>query len=252
MENLRRSFPDKSEEELKRICEIFYRHFCDVVFETLKVFTAPVNEISDRIEVVNSELLKEYYRQGKSVIAVTGHYANWEWPAITFSKHSDHRASGIYKKLSNAFFDEKLRSTRARFGTELMSTRDVADFFQQHTNDLYTYGFINDQSPSNPAKGHWMKFLNQDTCMLLGAETYAVKYNMPVVYGKITKLRRGYYRIEYVNVCTSPATAPKFFVTEECSRINESLIRQAPEYWLWTHRRWKHSKLNSEFRIQYS
>lgn len=243
MDNIRRSFPEKSEEEVKRITEVFYRHFCDVVFETLKVFTASPAEIMGRMKVKNGEILKEHYRNGKSVIAVTGHYANWEWAAITFSKHSDHKASGIYKQLSNKYFDDKLRSTRARFGTQLMSTREVQDFFTDHANELYTYGFINDQSPSNPAKGHWMKFLNQDTNMLLGAEKYAVKYNFPVVYGKITRLKRGHYQIEYINVSLNPATEPEFAITEKCAIINEELIRSAPEYWLWTHRRWKHKRL---------
>jgi KDO2-lipid IV(A) lauroyltransferase len=249
MKNLRNSFPEKSEKEIAVITKEFYKHFCDIVFETLKVFTVSPTNLGKRIELENTQLLKDLYAKGKSVIVVTGHYSNWEWPAVTFSKHSLHKASGIYAALSNKFFDAKLRSTRARFGTQLMSTREVHEFFEKTKNELYTYGFINDQSPSKPEKGHWMKFLNQDTCMLLGAEKYAVQYNFPVVYGKITKIRRGYYKLSYELVSENPASEKPFAITEKCSHINEALIKAQPQFWLWTHRRWKHKFVKASYNI---
>ena len=242
MENLRKVFPEKEEVELKKIQKEFYRHFCDLVFESLKIFTANNQSILQRVELVNAELLEGYYRANKSLILVTGHYANWEWSAVTLPFHSSHTGTGIYKKLSNPFFDKRLRETRARFGTKLMSTKEVAVFFEEHKEQLCTYGFINDQSPSDPKKGHWMKFLNQDTCMLTGVERYAVKYNYPVLYGMITRKKRGYYRIEYKLVCENPVDSKPNEITEKCSQINEEIIRSAPAYWLWTHRRWKHKR----------
>ncbi len=243
--NLRNSFPDKTEIEIAYITKEFYKHFCDIVFETLKVFTASQATLNKRVTLENTRILNDYYLKGKSVILVTGHYANWEWPAVTLPNHSKHKGSGIYSTLSNKFFDKKLRSTRARFGTQLMSTRSVAEFFEDTKNQCYTYGFINDQSPSKPEKGVWMKFLNQETCMLLGAEKYAVQYNYPVVYGKITKIRRGYYKLVYELVSDNPATEKQFSITEKCALINEKLITAQPQYWLWTHRRWKH-KFNKD------
>ena len=242
LQNLRSSFPEKPEAEIRKIEREFYRHFCDVLVETIKLFSASQNAIESRILLVNPELLDEYFTKGKSLILVTGHYANWEWPAVTLTSHSKHKGTGIYQRLSSKFFDKKLRQTRARFGMELMSTREVADFFECHQNQLCAYGFINDQSPSDPKKGHWMKFLNQPTCMLTGAERYAVKYNYPILYGAITRIKRGHYRIEYIPVSDSPASEKSFFITEKCAMINESIIRKDPAYWLWTHRRWKHKK----------
>ncbi len=242
LQNLRSSFPEKPEAEIRKIEKEFYRHFCDVLVETIKLFSASQNAIESRIQLVNPELLDEYFTKGKSLILVTGHYANWEWPAVTLTSHSKHKGTGIYQRLSSKFFDKKLRQTRARFGMELMSTREVADFFESHQNQLCAYGFINDQSPSDPKKGHWMKFLNQPTCMLTGAERYAVKYNYPILYGAITRIKRGHYRIEYIPVSDSPASEKSFFITEKCAMINESIIRKDPAYWLWTHRRWKHKK----------
>lgn len=243
LENLRRSFPEKPESELLSIRREFYRHFCDLVVESLKTFSASPKSIRRRVELVNLELIDRLYKEGKSVILATGHYANWEWPAITLPFHSAHTATGIYKKLSNPFFDRKLQQSRSRFGMKLMSTKEVAQFFAAHEQERCTYGFINDQSPSDPRRGHWYRFLNQDTCLLMGVESYAVKYDFPVVYVVITKKRRGHYRLEYRMVSEHPLTEPKYAITEACSRINESIIRQSPAYWLWTHRRWKHKKV---------
>jgi KDO2-lipid IV(A) lauroyltransferase len=123
-----------------------------------------------------------------------------------------------------------------------MSTKEVAPFFESHQNELCSYGFINDQSPSDPKKGHWMKFLNQDTCVFLGVEKYAKQYDYPVLYGMITKPKRGHYKIVYKLVSEHPSAEQPFQITETCARINEQLIQAAPEYWLWTHRRWKHKR----------
>jgi KDO2-lipid IV(A) lauroyltransferase len=242
LENLRRSFPEKKDTELFVIRKQFYRHFCDLIVESLKTFTASKKAIQRRVELVNPEVVEQFYREGKSVILVTGHYANWEWPALTLPFISSHTATGIYKKLSNRFFDLRLQHSRSRFGLKLMSTREVQQFFTDHMNQLCTYGFINDQSPSDPKRGHWLTFLNQDTCYLLGVETYAKKYDMPVVYVSIRKKRRGHYRIDYSLITDQPSSDAPFFITEKCARTNESIIREAPAYWLWTHRRWKHRK----------
>lgn len=242
LQNLRNSFPEKSEREIRAIARDFYAHLCDLIVESLKTFTASPATIRKRVNLVNPELLEHYYKLNKSLILVTGHHANWEWPAITLPFHSSHTATGIYKQLSNPYFDLRLRRTRAKFGLKLMSTREVAEFFEAHQSDCCTYGFINDQSPSKPSKGYWTRFLNQDTCVLLGAENYAMKYDFPVLYGMITKTGRGKYRLEYKLISEHPATEPRFAITEACVRINESIIRSQPQYWLWSHRRWKHKK----------
>lgn len=242
LENLKRSFPEKSQKELESIRRDFYRHFGDLVVESIKTFTASRKSIERRVRLENVELLESLYRQGKSVILASGHYANWEWPALTLPFHSSHTATGIYKKLSDPFFDKLLQRSRSRFGLKLMSTREVNSFFQDHAETLCTYGFINDQSPSDPRRGHWTKFLNQDTCLLMGVETYAKKYDMPVVYADIRKERRGHYSLTYRLVTAEPLKTREFEITEACSAINESIIREQPAYWLWTHRRWKHRK----------
>jgi KDO2-lipid IV(A) lauroyltransferase len=242
LENLRNVFPEKSKKELNSIAKKFYKHFCDVVVETLKIFSISEKNLQKRVTPVNTSLIEHYYQQGKSVILCTGHYANWEWPALAFIRHSHHKALGIYLPLKSKFFDRKMQETRSKFGLKLMSVKEVSDYFEAHKNEACSYGFIFDQSPSNPAKGHWMKFLNQDTSVLTGVERYAVKYDFPVIYGKITKQGRGKYTIAYQLVTETPRQTKENEITEKINRINEEIILSEPAYWLWTHRRWKHRK----------
>ena len=238
--NLKKSFPKKTDDEINNITKKFYRHFCDIFLESIKTFTASEKYITDRVKVVNGELLEKYYSLNRSVILATGHYANWEWPALAFIRHSSHHSLGIYKPITNKFFDRKLQQTRSKFGLTLMAIREVAKYFEDHKTLACSYGFIFDQSPSNPDKGHWMTFLNQDTVVLTGVERYARQYNFPVIYGKITREKRGKYRIEYELVTDMPAQTAVGQITEAIMSINEKLIVAAPEYYLWTHRRWKH------------
>jgi KDO2-lipid IV(A) lauroyltransferase len=242
-ENLRGSFPGKSEEEINSLAEKFYHHFCDVVVEGLKSFTISEDELAKHVEPVNTELLEKYFHQDRSVILCTGHYANWEWPATAFIRHSSHKALGIYLPLKSKFFDEKLQTTRSKFGLTLMSVKEVAQYFEEHKDQACSYGFIFDQSPSNPAKGTWIKFLNRDTSAMTGVERYAVKYNFPVVYGKVIKLKRGQYRITYELITDTPQQTKQNEITEAIFKVNERIILSAPEYWLWTHRRWKHKRV---------
>lgn len=242
VENLKKSFPEKTDVEIKEITKKFYRHFCDIFLESIKTFTASEKYITSRVKVVNGELLENYYHQNRSVILATGHYANWEWPALAFIRHSSHHALGIYKPITNKFFDKKLQQTRSKFGLTLMAIREVGKYFEEHKSLPCSYGFIFDQSPSNPDKGHWVTFLNRDTVVLTGVERYARQYNFPVIYGKITKQKRGLYRIEYELVTDIPQQTQSGEITEAIMRINEKLIVAAPEYYLWTHRRWKHKR----------
>jgi Kdo2-lipid IVA lauroyltransferase/acyltransferase len=242
MENLRNSFPEKNENEIQAITRKFYKHFCDLIVEGIKSFSISEKGLARHVDPVNTELLEKYFHQGRSVILCTGHYANWEWPALAFIKHSSHKALGIYLPLKNKFFDKKLQETRSKFGLTLMSVKEVAQYFEDHKDEACSYGFIFDQSPSNPAKGHWLRFLNQDTSVMTGVERYAVKYNYPVIYGHIIKLSRGQYRITYELVTDTPQQTRENEITEVIYKKNEEIIRAAPEYWLWTHRRWKHKR----------
>lgn len=242
LQNIRNSFPDKTEKENIEICKKFYRHFCDLVVESLKTFTISEKEVLKRVIFTNPEVIDKYFDQKRSVIIAGGHYNNWELFAVAVDALIKHKTVGIYKPLSNKYFDGKMRGTRSKYGLEMISTKEVKPFFDKHINVLTATIFGTDQSPSNPNNAYWMKFLNQDTGVLFGAEKFAKEYNYPVVYGRINKLKRGHYSLDFTDVTETPTETAYGEITEKITLLLEKDIEAIPQYWLWTHRRWKHKR----------
>ncbi len=240
--NLRNSFPQKSEEEIKQISKKFYRHFCDLVVESLKIFTISPEEVKKRMVIRNPEVPDKYFEQGRSVILAGGHYNNWELFAVAVDDLIKHQSVALYLPLNNKYFDNLMKKTRGRYGLIMISTKKIKEFFDTNKNNLTGIIFAMDQSPGNPAKSYWTTFLNQDTGVLFGPEKYAKSNNMPVVFGNIYKKKRGYYEVVFVDITDKPLETKHGEITEKLIRLIEKDIIAQPEYWLWTHRRWKHKR----------
>lgn len=242
LQNIKNSFPEKSEQECEVIMKQFYRHFCDLVVESLKAFTISKKAVAKRMICNNPELIDKYFELNRSVIIAGGHYNNWEIFAVAVDSIIKHSSAGIYTPLSNKFFDNKMRKTRSRYGLQMIPTKEVKSFFDNNKDKLTATVFGSDQSPSNPNNAHWMTFLNQDTGVLFGTEKYAKEYNMPVIYGRINKVKRGHYTLDLILVTDTPNETVHGEITEKVARLLEKDIQTLPQYWLWTHRRWKHKR----------
>ena len=192
--------------------------------------------------MVNPEVVDKYFNEGRSIILAGGHYNNWELFAVAIDDLVKHHCIAIYKPLNNKFFDEKMRETRGKYGLEMISTKAIKAIFEKRAGELNAVIFGADQSPGNPKSAYWMNFLNQDTGVLFGTEKYAREFNMPVLYGRILKLKRGHYTFEVIPVCDDPASMPYGAITEAHTRLLEKDIENEPAYWLWSHRRWKHKR----------
>lgn len=242
LNNLNNSFPEKSEEEINHIAEEFYRHLCDIIVEAIRMFSIPKEELLRRCPVVNPEIFDHYAAQGKSVLLVAGHYNNWELAAVACGPQIVHQTAGIYHPLSNAFMNERALESRSRFGLKMISKKEVKPFFEENKDKLTATMFGADQSPSNSYNAYWTTFLNQDTAVLFGTEKYAKEYDYPVIFGTITKLRRGYYQMSFHTLEDHPADSAYGSISEQHTRALEELIIKAPQYWLWTHKRWKRKR----------
>lgn len=242
LQNIVRSFPDKTAAEHVQIVKYFYRHLCDLVVESLKVFTISVAEVNERMKVVNPHFIDRFYEQGKHVIMAGGHYNNWELFAVAIDASIKHKAVAIYKPLSSLFFDKKMRESRSKYGLEMISTKKVEEEFKRDNAPLRTIIFGFDQSPRSAKKCYWSTFLNQDTAMLFGVEKYAKEYNLPVVYARINKVSRGHYITEFVEAIESPTDTSYGEITKRMNDLLEKDILKQPEFWLWSHKRWKHKR----------
>lgn len=242
LQNIRNSFPEKSEQEHIEICKKFYRHFCDLLVESLKAITISEKELLKRVVCNDPRVINKYYDRKQSVIIAAGHYNNPELFAVSIDMLIKHKAGGIYQPLTNKYFETKMRSRRGRYGLTMIPVSKVKHFFDENTHELIAPAFAMDQSPSNPNKAYWMKFLNQDTGMLFGTEKFAKQYNFPVIFCRMNKEKRGHYSLDFFDVTDAPKETAHGEITEKVAHLLEKDIHAIPEYWLWTHRRWKHKK----------
>jgi len=240
MENIRNSFPERTHSQHILISKKFYRHLCDLILESLKVFTISEKNINKRMVIKNPEFIAPYFHQKRSMILAGGHYNNWEFFAVAIDSAIQHQAIGIYQPLSNIYFDAKMRKTRSRFGFKMISTKSVKQVFEDEKENVTVTIFGIDQSPSSKSKCHVMDFLNQPTRVVFGAEKYAKEYNYPVLYGRISKIKRGFYSFEFSDIIEHPQETKHGEITEKITHLLEQDIIRQPEYWLWSHKRWKH------------
>ena len=239
--NLRNSFPNKSKQELKKIMSDFYRHLCDIIMESVKGFTISEKQLRKRLIITNPEFSNFFADKGQSIIFVGGHYNNWEICAQAFAMYSNHKCIGIYKPLSNAFINDKIYTSRSKYGMHLISMKQTKKSFEDG-DEPKAIVFGSDQNPANPKRAHWMQFLNQDTSVLFGVERYAKEYDWPVVFVSISKVKRGHYEVEYSLITDSPTEQPHGKITEDFTKRLEQDIINQPQYWLWSHKRWKHKR----------
>jgi KDO2-lipid IV(A) lauroyltransferase len=246
LNNLRSSFPYKTEQELLVLRKKSYRYFCDLFVETFKTLTiskkAMVRHCS--IEEQSLALLHKLASNGESILLVLGHKGNWEWAGNTFSLLSEHQLFVIYHPLSNVHFDKLMYKMRTRFGTKLIAMKDTFKEMMRQRDILSATAFIADQTPQ-PNSAHWMTFLHQDTPVFEGTEKIARKLNRKVIFVSVQKIKRGYYTIvlDEKNVL-KPSDFKESALTEAHMRLLEESIIEEPETWLWTHRRWKHKRNN--------
>jgi len=237
--NIRNSFPHETREYHFRIMNEFYHHLCDLVVESIKVFTISEQAVLERMICRNPEVFNRYFEENRSVIIAGGHFNNWELFAVAVHRFIRHRPVGIYQPLTSKFFDRKMRETRGKFGLEMLSTKKVKQFFEDEKSSLTATIFAIDQSPGSGKNSYWLNFLNQETAVSFGMEKYAAEYNYPVIFGRLNKLKRGHYELEFEELSSDPASLPYGHLTEKATTILEADILKAPQYWLWSHRRWK-------------
>jgi KDO2-lipid IV(A) lauroyltransferase len=195
------------------------------------------------MEFVNTDGVNAFHKEGKNMATVVGHMGNWEWSSV-FSHICDYDCVVIYKPLANKIFDQLMFRLRARHGFRPVAMQHVIREYILAKNEKRCINafFIADQSPMKNEIHYWTEFLNQETPVFTGTEKIARKFNSVVVFVYVTKPARGQYRLEFIPVSEGDSQDDSLSITEKHVRLLEKNIREQPEIWLWSHRRWKHKK----------
>ena len=240
--NLTNSFPDKSEEELKAIEKAYYIHLVDLFMEGVKLLTISQKNLMKRYHCEKPDIVNDYFKQGKSVILLSSHYNNWEWMVLSLSMQFPHHGIGVGKPNSNKIFERIVNRARTRYGTEVNFADTIREIFAENDKEkrLCSYMMLSDQSPASAGKSYITTFLHQPSAMIYGGEYFAKKYNYPVVYYVVKKIKRGYYEIVLKNITDISRQLPQGEIIDTYVKYLEQDINENPQFWLWSHRRWKH------------
>ena len=241
-ENLKKSFPNKTLQEIEIIHNQFYKHLSQVIIEVLKMFHITESDIIQRVQFKNKFIIEEYYNKGKDVILVLGHYGNWEWGLLATSLISQHEMVGVYKPLKSSFWDSKIKAIRAQFGATLIPKKESIRYLLKKSIRPRLIGLIGDQTPTLKDTNYWTTFLNQETAVFSGTEKLAKKLKCPVVFVHIDKKASGYYEMSFEVITENPEFHPEGEITNLHTKKLEQKIQKRPDLWLWSHRRWKYKR----------
>lgn len=240
-QNLRNSFPEKTEKEIESLTRNYYWYLCDLVVETIKTLKMPEHEVRKRVSYHTADFMERFRAEKRSIILVLGHYGNWEWAGPAFTLNSGFQLVVVYRPLSSVPFEKIMVSMRTRFGTRITPVAQTLRDMVANRNLLTSTAFIADQSA--PAdKSYWMNFLHQDTAVFTGFEKLAAKFDYPVVYLKISRPQRGYYDLHFELISENPSREPENAIAHAFMTRLERDINNDPVPWLWSHKRWKYKR----------
>ncbi|MDT0556624.1 lysophospholipid acyltransferase family protein [Patiriisocius hiemis] len=240
-ENLKLAFPSKTEAERTQIAKGFYKHLCDLIFETIKSLTISENQIRKRFTIENIELLEKLYNNNRSILLMAGHYGNWEWSGIV-NKMMQHQGFAVYKPLDNKQFDSLVKKIRSRFGATIVpNTRITKVLYRYKKEETTTLTYIlSDQTPRPDAFKHREDFMGINVPVFTGTEELAKLLDFTLLYFKVEKVKRGYYKATFVPVSENPKEDTDYKNTRKFLDLLEAQIKEEPAYYLWSHKRWKH------------
>lgn len=238
-DNLARAFPEKSESERKIITRQYYSYLCDLILESVKMISISKAEVMKRFKFLNPELLEEYFNKGKSVIAAAGHYGNWEM-ASNVGLVTDKKILVVYKPLTDPIFENFLKKVRSRFNAKLIRMKTSFRDILLHRKERTVSIIVSDQTPVPGDSVCFTTFLNQRTAVFLGIEKLAKTYDYPVLFCDVKVVKRGYYTCEFVPLIDEPKSTSDNEITEAHVKHLEKMIYAQPQYWIWSHKRWKY------------
>ena len=241
--NLRRSFPEKSEQEIRQIAKRYYRHMSDLIVESIKLLHISNRQLEEHICVKQADLIERLAAEGRSIIVFLGHYGNWEWvQEVTRHYNRPQLNAEVYRPVKDPVNNSIMEAIRSRFDTMLIPQKHVVRTLLRLNNEgkQFLVGFIADQRPNSKNLHHWTWFLNQDTAYATGGEEIGTHLNCHFVYLDVEKPSRGHYVMTFHEMKPSDEFKDQQHpYTLQFLRLMEQTIRREPAYWLWSHNRWE-------------
>lgn len=244
VDNLKRVFPEASNQQIDIWVKEFYLHLCDTFMESIKLLGISDKEVDRRIKVHNAGIVDKAISDGNSVVLFLGHYGNWELvPAITRHFHNDAKMVQIYHPLRDKVIDQLMLKIRSRFGSESIPMANTYRRLVEIERDgsRFVSGFISDQRPQGHHTDNWMDFLGIKTDYITGGEVIGNRLKCKYIYLDVEPIGRGIYNMTFEEILPID-DGKEFPYTRSYMKMLEATIRRNPPYWLWSHKRFSHTK----------
>jgi KDO2-lipid IV(A) lauroyltransferase len=249
LENLNLAYPQKTVKEKKGIAKAFYKHFTDSFIETIKGLSISEKEIKKRYTYSNPELVNNIIAEGKSIALTRAHHANWEW-CINMPFFLNSKIKSAFTTINNPYFNKLVKSSREKFGIDCYpSSRSVKEIYHDFKNNVQgVYLLISDQSPQLHKASYWAYFFGVYVPVFTGPESLAKKFDLTVVNCVTTKIKRGYYSTEFQIITKKPKELKEHEITDRYLQLTEEIVKKQPQFYLWSHRRFKHKERFEEWK----
>ena len=241
--NLKLALPHLTDKERNTIKKSFQRHFCDLFLEIIKSMGMSKKEMLKRFQIKNIEVLTQFEKQNRSAFIICGHYASWEW-MMSLGYHMKHLGYGLYKPIGNPYFDKLIKKIRSKHNAYMIPIQTAISIItaKEQNNERGVYGFASDQSPRPKPLSYWRSFMGIEVPVYTGAERLARSLNIPVLFGKINRVKRGFYEVEFKVISDQSASTKEYFITDTFTTWLEEQITADPSQYLWTHKRFKYAR----------
>ena len=241
--NLKLALPHLTDKERNTIKKSFQRHFCDLFLEIIKSMGMSKKEMLKRFQIKNIEVLTQFEKQNRSAFIICGHYASWEW-MMSLGYHMKHVGYGLYKPIGNPYFDKLIKKIRSKHNAYMIPIQTAISIItaKEQNNERGVYGFASDQSPRPKPLSYWRSFMGIEVPVYTGAERLARSLNIPVLFGKINRVKRGFYEVEFKVISDQSASTKEYFITDTFTTWLEEQITADPSQYLWTHKRFKYAR----------
>jgi KDO2-lipid IV(A) lauroyltransferase len=243
-QNLRNSFPEKTDREIRRIARKYYHNLADITLEVIKTRTISKKQLVKRLTFTNIEIVDELYARNRSILVAIGHCGCWEWTGPVWQLFSQHKGFAVVKPLSDKFFEAYLTKLRSRFliRAELVPFKQTMRTLIKYRNEPTLTILAADQTPHKDEINYWTTFLNQETPFFLGLEKMAIALDFAVLFADIRRVKRGHYELVITKITDEPTKTSQYEIIGQYVHLLEQAIRSRPDNWLWSHRRWKYKR----------
>lgn len=243
LNNIKKSFPHLPENEIKKFANKYYQNMCDLIIETVASYNWPEPEFQKRFKFINPEILDPYIKEKKQLIAVAGHFGNFEIGAVSIPSQLKINSYSVYRPIANRWINEYVLSKRMRTGVNIFDSKDLRSVLPNMSSPCILF-LLADQSPSKIEKAYWVNFMHQETAFTHGPTDLAKSLNWPIIYIDIKTISRGHYEAEISIAIEDPSKYEALDIAQLLANKYAQTIKNSPSDWLWSHKRWKWKREN--------